>query len=76
MNLVVKLAEGGNGNEHIEVPEGTEPGDYLNAFLRRESPFDGDWVALTSGEWVRYSYIVRVRLPRKHAGGPIGVPKH
>lgn len=73
--LLVRLAEGSNGERRIPVPEGVEAAEYLNAFLKRRSPFDGDWVELAGGEYVRYGFIVSVRIGLSTSGIPSGPPR-
>ena len=65
--LRVKLRNGGS-DEFIAIPDGVNPEAYLDVFLRRQDDFSGEWVQLTTGEYVRYDSITSVRPPSDAMG--------
>ncbi len=63
MTLIVTLEDG--RSEAIFVPEGMDEARYLNAFVNAEHPFNKEWVALASGEYVQRRFIVAIRRGRE-----------
>jgi hypothetical protein len=46
----------------LVVPDGSDPGPLLEAFVTDEAPFDGEWLETDDGQFLRKSAVVRVFL--------------
>jgi hypothetical protein len=64
--LEVRLT-GRDAPERILPTEGIPIRDELARFLNRQGPYAQMWIALASGEYVRYDVIVSVSVSRAPA---------
>jgi hypothetical protein len=43
----------------LAMPEGSDPGQLLDAFISDNNPFGGEWLETDDGQYLRKSAIVR-----------------
>jgi hypothetical protein len=61
MSLRVRLADG--RIENVVVHERVPLEEALRYFKAGRPPYDGDWIELESGEYVRQGYIISILPP-------------